>query len=198
MISWSLQDFDTLSVYVAAFVSHPPAQVMFKRVERCAPRLATAPRSPLRTPLRPARPSAAAAGGVLRPRCDRRDRWSRPTRVRDPGVTGPRGPASLFAYRRRGRRRDPEGGRDAGGARVRGEAPPGWTISGPGAVVKDPAAWNGPDLTAAARAAYAQFIRRLSLMAHSNYPVTIDEITGSAPVDPRRPLPRPVWSGRGK
>jgi hypothetical protein len=83
-------------------------------------------------------------------------------------------------------------------ARVRGEAPPGWTISGPGAVVKDPAAWNGTDLTAAARAAYAQFIRRLSLMAHSNYPVTIDEITGSAPVDPRRPLPRPVWSGRGK
>jgi hypothetical protein len=83
-------------------------------------------------------------------------------------------------------------------ARVRGEAPPGWMISGPGTVVRDPAAWNGPDLTAAARAAYAQFIRRLSLLAHSNHPVTIDEITGSAPVDVRRPLPRPGWPGRGK
>ena len=82
-------------------------------------------------------------------------------------------------------------------ARVRGEAPPGWTISGPGAVAKDPAAWNGPDLTAAARTAYASFIRRLSLMPHAGHPVTIDEITGNVPADARRPLPR-MYPGRGK
>ena len=120
---------------------------MFKRVDRCAPRLATALRSPLRTPLRPARPSAAAAGGVRRPRCDRRDRWSRPTRVRDPGVTGPgarppqshivavagavtpRGDVTLESPgrgarppHRSDRRRDPAGGRDAGVTGPRGPA----------------------------------------------------------------------------
>ena len=116
------QDSDSLRVYVAVFVSHPPAQVMFKRVDRCAPRLATALRSPLRTPLRPARPSAAAAGGVRRPRCDRRDRWSRPTRVRDPGVTGPgaRPPQSHIVAVAGAV--TPRGGRDAGVTGPRGPA----------------------------------------------------------------------------
>jgi len=81
-------------------------------------------------------------------------------------------------------------------ARVRGEAPPGWTISG-GAVAKDPAAWSGPELTAVARAAYGPYLRRLGVMPHNSHPVSIDEITGNAPVDARRPLPR-AWPGRGR
>ena len=45
-------------------------------------------------------------------------------------------------------------------ARVRGEPPPGWMTDQSGAVVKDPAAWNGPDLTDAARAKCRDFISR--------------------------------------
>jgi hypothetical protein len=66
-----------------------------------------------------------------------------------------------------------------------------------GAVAKDPAAWTGPELTAAARAAYGPYLRRLGVMPHSSHPVSIEEITGNVPVDARRPVPRP-WQGRGK
>ncbi len=49
---------------------------------------------------------------------------------------------------------------------VRGEQPPGWMMDQMGAVVKDPAAWNGPDLTDAARAKYRDFLSR-SERAHA-------------------------------
>ena len=81
-------------------------------------------------------------------------------------------------------------------ARVRGEAPPGWKIDSPGAVTKNPSAWNGSDLTDAARAEYRGFIARLSLVAHSTHPVTVDEIVAATPAAPRRPLPRPAGAGR--
>ena len=81
-------------------------------------------------------------------------------------------------------------------ARVRGEAPPGWKIDGPGAVSKNPAAWNGAELTDAARAEYRAFITRLSLGAHGTHPVTADEIVAAAPPAPRRPLPRFDGGGR--
>jgi hypothetical protein len=42
-------------------------------------------------------------------------------------------------------------------ARVCGEPPPDWAMDQLGAVVKDSAAWNGPDLTDAARAKYRDF-----------------------------------------
>ena len=83
-------------------------------------------------------------------------------------------------------------------ARVRGEVPPGWKIDGPGAVSKNPAAWNGTELTDAARAEYRGFVTRLSLVAHGTHPVTVDEITGAAPPAPRRPLPRADGAGRRK
>ncbi len=76
--------------------------------------------------------------------------------------------------------------------RVRGEAPPGWKMDQLGAVVKDPAAWNGPDLTDAARAQFRAFLDKFSLMAHGTFPVSRDQIFGPAPVPPRRPLPRPL------
>jgi hypothetical protein len=75
-------------------------------------------------------------------------------------------------------------------ARVRGEAPPGWKIDGPGVVSKDPAAWNGTELTDAARAAYQGFLTRTALIPHGTHPVTVEEITAAAPPAPRRPLPR--------
>ena len=81
-------------------------------------------------------------------------------------------------------------------ARVRGEAPPGWKIDSPGVVTKNPSAWNGSDLTDAARAEYRGFITRLSLVAHSTHPVTVDEIVAATPAAPRRPLPRPAGAGR--
>jgi hypothetical protein len=76
---------------------------------------------------------------------------------------------------------------------VRGEAPPGWRVDQLGAVIKDSAAWNGPDLTDAVRAQFRAFVDKLSgsLVAHGTYPVSRDEILGPAPVPPRRPLPRP-------
>jgi hypothetical protein len=75
-------------------------------------------------------------------------------------------------------------------ARVRGEAPPGWIITGPGSVSKNPAAWNGSELTATARAEYATFVARHGLVAHTNQPVSVEEITAAEPVTARRPLPR--------
>ena len=81
-------------------------------------------------------------------------------------------------------------------ARVRGEAPPGWKIDGPGVVSKTPAAWNGSELTDAARAEYRAFITRLALPAHGTHPVTADEIVAAAPPAPRRPLPRYDGGGR--
>ena len=69
-----------------------------------------------------------------------------------------------------------------------------------GAVVKDLAAWNGQDLTDAARAQFRAFMDKLSLVAYGTYPVSRDEILGPVPVPPRRPLPRPqaAWPGEGR
>ena len=75
--------------------------------------------------------------------------------------------------------------------RVRGEAPPGWKVErGSGAVVKDPDAWNGPELTDAARARYRDFLGKFGLVPHITQPVTVEDITGPAPPAPRRALPR--------
>ena len=74
--------------------------------------------------------------------------------------------------------------------RVRGEPPPGWKVDALGAVVKDHAAWNGPDLTDVTRAQYRSFLDKLSLVPHGNFPVSRDEILGPAPVLARRPIPR--------
>jgi hypothetical protein len=82
--------------------------------------------------------------------------------------------------------------------RVRGEAPPGWKIGPTGAVTKDPAAWNGSELTDAARAQYRDFLAKFPLAAHASYAISVDEITGPAPVAPRRPLPKPAGGGRRK
>jgi len=83
-------------------------------------------------------------------------------------------------------------------ARVRGEAPPGWKIGPTGAVTKDPAAWNGSELTDAARAQYRDFLAKFPLASHASYVISVDEITGPAPVAPRRPLPKPAGGGRRK
>ena len=81
-------------------------------------------------------------------------------------------------------------------ARVRGEPPPGWMTDQSGAVVKDLAAWNGPDLTDAARAKYRDFISRFALMPHLTFPVASDDILGPTPAPLRRPLPRFGWGRR--
>ena len=70
--------------------------------------------------------------------------------------------------------------------RVRGEPPPGWKITSSG-VVKDPEAWNGGELTENARLKYRDFILKYSLAPHRTHPITIAEITGSSPPDPRLP-----------
>ncbi len=75
-------------------------------------------------------------------------------------------------------------------ARVRGEPPPGWKMDHLGTVVKDPAAWNGPELTDAARAKYRDFLGRFALMPHLTFPVSSDDILGSTPAPMRRPLPK--------
>lgn len=75
--------------------------------------------------------------------------------------------------------------------RVRGEAPPGWKIDGPGAVAKDATAWSGADLTDAARLQYRTFLAKHPLLPHHVYPISLEEIVGSTPVPPRRPLYRP-------
>jgi hypothetical protein len=79
--------------------------------------------------------------------------------------------------------------------RVRGEAPPGWKGGSPGRAAKDESAWNGSELTDAARALYREFITKLSLPPHVAFLVTVDDIVGPAPVPNRRPIPRP---GRGR
>jgi hypothetical protein len=65
-----------------------------------------------------------------------------------------------------------------------------------GAVVKDPAAWNGSDLTDAARAKYCDFLGRFALMPHLTFPVSYDDILGPAPAPLRRPPPRFSWGRR--
>jgi hypothetical protein len=59
-----------------------------------------------------------------------------------------------------------------------------------GTVVKDLAAWNGPELTDAARAKYRDFLGRFALMPHLTFPVSSDDILGSTPAPMRRPLPK--------
>jgi len=81
--------------------------------------------------------------------------------------------------------------------RVRGEAPPGWRVEGPGRAARDDAAWNGAELTDVARARYRDFVARFSLPPHSAFPITVDEIVGPAPVTVRRSIPRPGGRGRG-
>ena len=78
--------------------------------------------------------------------------------------------------------------------RVRGEAPPGWRVDTPGRAVKDDAAWNGQELTDAARARYLEFVAKFSLPAHGAFPITVEEIVGTAPVPMRCLISRP---GRG-
>ena len=65
-------------------------------------------------------------------------------------------------------------------ARVRGEAPPGWRMTGR-TVDKDPAQWKGPDLTDDARAAYRTFILTHHLTAHRSFPISADDIAGDSP-----------------
>jgi hypothetical protein len=40
---------------------------------------------------------------------------------------------------------------------------------------------------------YSNFLGRFALMPHLTFPVSYDEIVGSAPVPPRRSLPRFGW-----
>jgi hypothetical protein len=64
--------------------------------------------------------------------------------------------------------------------RIRGEAPPGWRKSGR-TVDKDPAQWNGADLTDAARAEYRAFISTHHLAPHRVFPVSIEDIVSTVP-----------------
>jgi hypothetical protein len=59
-----------------------------------------------------------------------------------------------------------------------------------GTAVKDPASWNGPELTDAARAKYRDFLGRFALMQHLTFPVSSEDILGPTPVPIRRPLPK--------
>ena len=74
--------------------------------------------------------------------------------------------------------------------RVRGEAPPGWRLSGRTAD-KDPAQWKGPDLTDEARAAYRAFITTHHLSAHRSFPISVDDIVGDNPPLARKAGGRP-------
>jgi hypothetical protein len=66
-----------------------------------------------------------------------------------------------------------------------------------GKVVKDSAAWNGPELTDSARAQYRFLLGKLSLVPHDSYPVSLEDIICSAPVLERRPLSRyGAWQRR--
>ena len=76
--------------------------------------------------------------------------------------------------------------------RVLGEAPPGWAVDGRGAT-KNPAQWEGDELSAEARADYRRFIMTHHLQHHRQYPVTPDDIAGPAPPPLRR-----APGGRGK
>ena len=77
-------------------------------------------------------------------------------------------------------------------ARVLGEAPPGWALDGL-AAVRNPAHWEGNELTAAARADYRRFLSTHALPPHRSYPVSADDIAGAAPPPLRRPA-----GGRGQ
>ena len=77
-------------------------------------------------------------------------------------------------------------------ARVLGDVPPGWMLDGRSAV-RNPAHWEGSDLTAAARADYRRFLTTHSLQQHRQYPVSADDIAGAAPPPLRRAL-----GGRGQ
>ncbi len=81
--------------------------------------------------------------------------------------------------------------------RVRGEPQPGWKVDQLGKVVKDSAAWNGPELTDSARAQYRFLLGKLSLVPHDSYPVSLEDIIGSALVLERRPISRyGAWQRR--
>ena len=80
---------------------------------------------------------------------------------------------------------------------VQGKAPLGWTVErGSGAEVKDPDAWNSPELMDAARARYRDFLGKFGLVSHIKQQVTAEDITGPAPPAPRRALPRFGSGGR--
>jgi len=72
-------------------------------------------------------------------------------------------------------------------ARVLGDVPPGWMLAGR-AAVRNPADWEGSELTAAARAAYRSFLGTHALHQHRQFPVTIEDITGPSPPPLRRPV----------
>ncbi len=59
-----------------------------------------------------------------------------------------------------------------------------------GTAVKYSAAWNGPELTDAARAKYSDFLGRFALIPHLTFPVSSDDILGPTPVPMRLPLPK--------
>ena len=80
---------------------------------------------------------------------------------------------------------------------VSGEAPKGWKVEH-GAVVKDPDAWNGPELTDAARARYSDFLIKFSLVFQATHPMTLDEVTGPSAPAPRSRLFRTSDGGQSR
>jgi hypothetical protein len=62
-------------------------------------------------------------------------------------------------------------------------------------MVKNSAAWNGPDLTDAAMAQFCSFLDKIQLMAHGTFSASRYEILGPAPVPLPPPLPK-AWWGR--
>jgi hypothetical protein len=66
-------------------------------------------------------------------------------------------------------------------------------VDTPGRAVKDDSAWNGPELTDAARLRYRDFVAKFSLMTHAAFPINVEEIVAQVPVS--RPVPR---AGRGR
>ena len=66
--------------------------------------------------------------------------------------------------------------------RVRGKAPPGWLQDGS----KDPAQWDGTELTAAARADYRRFLSDHPVPPHHVFYISLEDIVGSQPPPPRR------------
>ena len=66
--------------------------------------------------------------------------------------------------------------------RVRGKAPPGWLQDGS----KDPAQWDGTELTAAARADYRRFLSDHPVPPHHVFYISLEDIVGPQPPPPRR------------
>ena len=66
--------------------------------------------------------------------------------------------------------------------RVRGRAPLGWLQDGS----KDPAQWDGTELTAAARADYRRFPSEHPVPSHHVFYISLEEIVGSQPPPLRR------------